>query len=275
MRHGPAFGFALALVGSLVLSSPARAEQAGDRLWLRAGAFRPAFDSKARIDVPGTPIEGTEIDFEDDLGLEGKDAVFDIEGGVRITHRFRLEAGYVSLGRTRELSLGRDIRWEETVYPVRARVEAGLGSDIYRVAAGYSLLRSERAELGLRAGAHITTFRMFIEGEASFNDQSVGLKREEKDQTVPLPHLGLFANYDLSDRLTLHGNANYFALEVGKYRGQIVDLSAGVSARILPRIGVGARYRYVGYGVRARSDRWQGRVDYTFHGPALFLEAAL
>lgn len=244
-------------------------------MWLRAGAFWPSFDSKARIDVPGTPVDGTVIDFESDLGLGEKQVVVDADAGVRAGGRLRLEAGYFSLRRTREHTLARDIRWEETVYPVNARVEAGLRTDVYRLAMGYSLVRSANAELGIRAGAHVTSFKMFVEGDASVGGLSVGVKREEKNKTIPLPHAGLFANYDLSGTVSLHGNANYFELEVGKYKGQLVDLSAGIAVRILPRVGMGARYRYVGYGLRARSDRWQGKVDYTFHGPAIFLEAAL
>jgi len=268
--------FILASLGGLLMpiAAPARAEHGSDRVWLRAGAYRPSFDSKARIDIPNTPVDGTVITFEGDLGLDDRKTVADVEAGARILGGLRVEAGYFSLRRTGERSLGRDIRWEETVYSARARVESGFRSDIYRLALGYSFIRSEPLELGVRAGLHVTTFKLFIEGEASVSDRPVGVKREEKQKTLPLPHLGLFANYRLSRTFTLHGDANHFELEVGRYKGRLTDLSAGITARVTPHVGIGAGYRRVDYGLRARSDRWEGRVDYSFNGPEIYLEAA-
>ncbi len=258
----------------LVFAQPAHAERPEDKAWLQAGAFFPTFDSTAQIDVPDTSIDGTVIDFERDLDLAKRKTVPDIEGGLRITNRLRLEGGFFSLKRNGETKLDRDIRWEETIYPATADVKSGFRTDIYRVAVGYSFVKSPNLEVGARIGAHVTDFKMFIEGNGTVDGETILLKNEAKNRTIPLPNVGLYANANLSRVFTVSGGANWFQLKVDDYKGRLIDLSAGVSARVLPHVGIGVRYRYVDYTLHAKASDWEGRVDYTFHGPAVFLEAA-
>lgn len=258
----------------LTISFPAYAERPADRAWLQAGIYRPSFNSHAQVNVPDAPIDGSDISFEGDLGLAKQKTVANVEAGVRITNRLRLEGGYFSLRRNASHVLDRDIRWEETVYPVNTQIGAGFRTDVHRVALGYSLLKTEDAELGIRIGAHVTRFDMFIEGSALVEGRPLARRREQKDKTLPLPHLGTYANYNISPALALHGGANYFELSIDDKKGRLVELSAGVSARITPNIGLGARYRYVDYSLRVQSEDWRGKVDYRFRGPALFIEAA-
>ena len=86
------------------------------------------------------------------------------------------------------------------------------------------------------------------------------------------PNLGLYANVDLSRTFSLNAGANWFKIKVGDYKGNIFDVSAGISARVVRNLGIGARYRYVDYGLRAQADDWDGKVNYRFHGPAVFVE---
>jgi len=260
--------------GIVLVPWPAHAERLTDRAWLQAGLYRPSFHSHAQVSVPDAPVEGTDISFEGDLGLASHKTVANVEAGVRVTDRFRLEGGYFSLKRRGERALDRDILWEDTTYPVNTRIGAGFRTDVYRIALGYSLVKSRNAELGVRVGAHVTQFNMFIEGNATVNGQTLPQRREQKDKTIPLPHLGVFANLDVARGVSLHGGANYFELKIDDKKGRLVDLSAGISGRITPNIGVGARYRYVNYRLRMHSDDWRGKVDYRFKGPALFVEAA-
>lgn len=263
-----------AAVSSALISVPAYAERVSDKAWIQAGVFRPSFDSSAQVSLPNGPIEGTQINLETDLGMATHKNVAQVDAGVRLTHRLRLEGGYIALKRQAQHELERDIVWEETLYPTQAVVGSGVETDILRVALGYSLLKNEHIEMGVRLGAHITHFDMFIEGSAMVGGQPAGQRRERKNKTVPLPNVGLFATADISPLISVHGGANYFALKVDDKKGKLVDLSAGLSARLAPHLGVGARYRFVDYSLRVREDDWRGRVDYRYHGPALFVEAA-
>lgn len=261
-------------VSSALISTPAYAERVTDKGWIQAGLFRPSFDSDVQVSLPNGPVEGTQINLETDLGMAKHKNIAQIEAGVRLTPRLRLEGGYIALKRKTAHELERDILWEDTLYPAHADIGSGVETDIFRVALGYSLLKNDHAEMGVRLGAHITHFDMFIEGSAMVGGQPAGQRRERKNKTLPLPNVGVFANVDISPVFSVHGGANYFALKIDDKKGKLVDLSAGVSGRLAPHIGIGARYRYVDYSLRVRDDDWRGKVDYRFYGPALFVEAA-
>lgn len=267
--------YALVSGASMAVVSPAFAEQVNDQFWLQAGIFRPSFDSDAQLSVADSPIEGTDIDFEGDLYLPKRKSVANVEAGARLTDKLRVEAGYFALRRKASHVLEGDILWEDIVYPVATEVTAGFETDIYRLALGYSPLKTDTAELGVRLGAHVTRFNIFIAGDTLDSAPAVQVyKRKRKEMTVPLPHVGLYGNLQLSSVFALHSNANYFQIRLGSKKGSLVDFSAGASARITPNIGIGARYRYVDYDLRIKKSDWHGKVSYSFSGPALYLEAA-
>ncbi len=254
------------------LAGTAHAERVSDKGWIQAGIYYPKFDSDGRIDSVTGP--GTGIDFEDDLNVDDRKVVADITAGWRISNKFRLEGEYFPLNRRGSTTLSRNINWGEAVYPANAVVESGFDTDMFRAAIGYSFVRNENTEFGVRIGAHVTTSKLFIEGQASVAGGATQFHREQTDATVPLPNGGLYVNYDLSPVWTLSGSADYFDIKVGNYKGGITNLAAGVTARVAPHIGIGARFRYVDYRLKAESDSWVGKANSTFFGPALYLEAA-
>lgn len=192
-----------------LVGAPAYAERVTDESWIQAGLFRPSFDSDVQVSLPNGPVEGTQINLETDLGMAKHKNIAQIEAGVRLTPRLRLEGGYIALKRKTAHELERDILWEDTLYPAHADIGSGIETDIFRVALGYSLLKNDHVEMGVRLGAHITHFDMFIEGSAMVGGQPAGQRRERKNKILPLPNVGVFANVDISPIFSVHGGANY------------------------------------------------------------------
>lgn len=269
LRSGyAAIGAALVASG---LPGIAHAERSDDDAWIQAGVYWPRFDSRTRFSVVGG--NGTEIDYERDLNLDDRKLVADVTAGVRLGKRFRVEAEYFSLKRRGTTTLNKDIEWEDAIYPANVAIRAGFDTRLIRAAVGYSFVRNEKAEVGARIGAHITTVDAFIEGSASVNGVVQSGRADGDKTTLPMPNVGLYLNHDLGQTFSLHGGADFFDIKLGKRKGGLANLSAGVSARLSDTVGVGLRYRYVKYTLRKRADTYVGRVTYEFSGPALYLEA--
>ena len=261
--------FAVA-AASAAAAQPAWAETAADHAWLDAGGFVASVDSNLRIDNTAAGIRGTDIDFERHLGLDDGRFLPKVTGGVRVGRRFRVEADYFSLDREAQIVLDGEIRIEDTVFPADVEVTTDFDTRIYRLAAGYSLVRNDKAEFGVAAGAHVT--------KASFRIQAdvLGLHLEEhRSKSVPLPNVGVYGNVHLWGPLSLQGNIDAFKMKAGDYKGTLIDAQLGVEARFAKNFGVGLGYRHAHYKVIADKSDWHGKLTYDYSGPMAYLTLAL
>lgn len=249
---------------------PARAEQPRHDFYAKGGVFFNSVDSSIRIDANNVNI-GSEIDFENDLGLPSKTTLPFGLVGWRFSDNWRVEGEFFTLSRTRTKTIDRNITFGDVTYPVNGSVTAGLKTNIYRLVVGYSFVNRPDLEIGADFGAHLSNFSTFIEGVGSVAGATSALRREERSQLVPLPTVGVYGRYKLNDIFALVGRVDYFQLKISDYKGNLVDASAGVTARLTDHIGIGADFRYVDYGLRATATDFTGNVDYTFYGPFLYL----
>ncbi len=253
------------------MAAPALAQRHDDRFYGRAGAFIASVDSKLRIDS-STGSLGTSLDLESDLGLNKSQTLPFVQAGLRFGRNWRVEAEFFSLSRKGNISLDEAITVGDTVYGVAADLNSRLKTDIYRIAFGYSFINHENFELGADLGFHLSDFKVGVEGIGSVNGDEAVVRAERRDQLVPLPTLGLYTRFDLNKTFSLVGRVDYFALKIDRYRGELIDTSAGINARVTRNLGVGADFRYVSYKLRASADDFSGRVSYDFYGPFLYLE---
>jgi hypothetical protein len=263
-----------ALVASLLVAVPsiAMARPGDDRFYAKAGAFFPAVNSDLRIDGNGGTI-GTEIDLENDLGLPvHKTLPFGLIGW-RFSDNWRVEAEYFSVSRESNIILDKDLSIGNTTFPVNANITSGLSTDVYRLAVGHSFSSGENYDIGGNIGLHLSDFAVFAEGTGSVNGVGGTRSSERRNQLVPLPTLGLYGLFAINDTLTLVSRINYFQLKISDYKGQLVDGSIGITAKLNRNFGIGADFRYVDYRLRAEADNFTGRVRYDFYGPFVYIVA--
>jgi len=265
LRPGIAFGLACAAAG-------ANAQLLEDRYWATLSGFWPSISSSARADWMVTGRPGTDVSFEDDLGLPVRKALPDFQAGMRLGERWRIEFEYYGLYRAGTRTLSRDIAWDDTVFPASASLSSQFDSDVFRVGAGWSFLKSPTAEVGGILGLHVTRFRIRLSGEASLGNASATSEFEEKDATVPLPTIGLYGAVQFTPGWYLRGRVDYFSLSSGNYDGRLVNATAGLSYFVTRNVGLGLGYRYVDYSLQVTRATWVGAVDYRFSGPVLSLE---
>jgi len=260
-------------MGFLCAATPAAAVRPEDKAWIQVGAFSPKIDTEIRVDVTNLDIEGTEVDFERDLNLDDRKGVPKIDAGIRLGKRFRLEADFLTLKRSGHTALERTITIDDTQFPLATEVDSELQTKIYRVAAGYSFIRNDKAEFGVSVGAHITKVKaevaatVLLPGDTAF-------RSERRDVSAPLPNVGLFGAVVLSKVFSIDGRMEAFALKVGDYKGRLIDARLGVSARLHKNIGVGLAYRRASYRLEVNKSDWDGRFEYRYSGPMAHLELA-
>lgn len=258
---------------ALVAASPcAVAQQAEDRWWFHLGGYRPTIDSVARSDFVAGDRPGTELRFEDELGLAKRKSLPWFQAGARLGERWRIELEYFALRRDGTRTVSRDISWGDEVFPVNATVSSEFDSDIFRLSAGYSFHRSDSAEFGAVLGLHTTRFRVALATKVSVGQATGGGREEAEDALIPLPTVGLYGNYRFGRNVFATGRVDYFAIGAGEYSGGLVNVQVSVGYRVTDRFGLAAGYRYVDYTVDVDKPRWRGGVDYRFSGPFLALQ---
>ena len=81
-----------------------------------------------------------------------------ILGKLRLGQRWRIEGEYFALNRSGTRVINKTINWGGNTYPIGITVNSEFDSDIYRLSAGYSFIKSTRSELGVALGLHVTDF---------------------------------------------------------------------------------------------------------------------
>ncbi len=259
-----AAGAALACVPGTAL-----AEVTTDKAWLDIGGFWAHIDSDLQLDNTTLGVEGTRVDFESHLGLDDSRAMPKITGGIRLGPRFRLEGDFFRLGRNGELAIEETLRIDATVFPGGALVETEFDTDVYRIALGYSLVRTDRGEFGVSAGAHYTR------GKFEITATALGLTLEERrSKSVPLPNVGVYGSMHLFGPVSLQGGVDLFKMKYGNYKVSQIDAQVSAEARVIRTVSLGLGYRYAGYELKGKKSDWRGKLNYSYSGPMAYVELA-
>jgi len=266
--QGSGMILAVAALAFLCMAAPdgvARAQRAtGERLSLSLGVFVADRDTNTRIDAEsGSP--GTDVDLEQDLGLDSTDSVFRVDGYYKFSDRHRIDASWFDLSRSSTKVIDRDIEWNGTIYPIDTSVDSVIDLDIYKVAYTYSFLKRDKGFLGVSAGLYVADF-------ATALDAPVLDRRESGDATAPLPVFGLRGEYRLSDRWTLRASGEFFLFEYGDWDGSLYDVYAGIDYRFTEHFAVGAALNAVDFDIGVEKQNLAGNLDWGYAGGLLFLK---
>lgn len=154
------------MAATLLWQAPVQAQTLSDDFWINAQAYYPKVDTQVRVDANTDQSIGTDIDFERDLDLDGKEVLPAVSAGARFG-RVVVGADFFRLKRSGSVGIAREIEFDGATYPVNARVDSGFSSDIYRLTVGYAFVSKPDLEIGAALGLHATNFRVSLSGEAS------------------------------------------------------------------------------------------------------------
>ncbi|PIF34499.1 hypothetical protein CLU81_5150 [Flavobacterium sp. 9] len=209
---------------------------------------------------------GTTIDLEDDLGFRKSTNTFLADLQWRISRRSQFEISYFYLNRTTSRTLKRTIEFGDHTYPVDAAVESFFKTSIFRVSYGYAFFVDPKYEFGLMIGAHIIQSEVGI----SLLGATVGLSyKDEYNFTAPLPDIGIWGGYAISDRFAAKGNVSYFALKINNIDGKVTSGDFSVLYKVIENLHFSLSYTGLNFRVDVEKEKGQGYFKWGYNGPLI------
>lgn len=260
---------ALAAAGVASLAAaPASAQALDERFWLEGSGYFPGIETKINVSRPGFP--GTDIDVENDLGMEDTDTLPAVYAGWRFSPRWILTGEFYALDRDANVTLGRTIEFDGSTYPVGVSIDSRIASDVYRATIGYSFIHNDYSELGASIGLHATDFDIELTGEAQVGPAVRQVVTRRREFLAPMPTVGVYGTYEVTPKVILNGRVDFLSLEVDEYGGGITNAQASVSYRFTKMFSAGLAYRYVAYDLQVEKTDYNADIDYNFSGPSIF-----
>ncbi len=256
----------LLIVGIGVQSLPvtADAQEARERSSFTIGVFITDRRSTARLDSTLGP--GTDIDLENDLGMETSSTVARIGGYYWITPRQRLDFSLFDLSRTSTKQIDQMIDFGDEVFNVNTVVSAKSDLTILKAAYTFAVVDRERGFLGITGGLYVASTTLAL------SEATLGTAKSE-DLTAPLPVIGLRGEYEITDRITLRGAGEWFQIDTGDVSGSLNDIYVGVDYGFNERMAVGLAYNDVSMNIGAsETGGFEGALDWGYDGFLLYFK---
>lgn len=232
-----------------------------DRFMIRGG-YLFVFGADTDIQLNGSRGVGTAIDFNRTLGGQTDYSGFRIDSMYRFNDRHSLGISYYRVLRDANRTIDTDLNVKDITIAAGAHVTSSLNFDLWRLVYNYSFYRNEKVELGISPSLYMLKLKFNIAGDATCNSSSstatpncagqpTSLGTANEKVTVPLPSLGAYFNYHITQKLMSQARFDWFYLKVGNsFEGSMFEFYAGLEYRLFTHFSLGASY-----------DRLQANVD--------------
>jgi hypothetical protein len=270
MRYGIARDMLLAaafLGGVILLPATSSAEEPQfmrERGSVLLGAFVTDRATSARLD--SSSGAGSDIDLEDDLGLEDSTSVARFGGYFWFKPRHRFDFSIFDLSRDATRQIQETIDFGDEMFLINTVVNTSNDVTIYKLDYTFAPLNRPRGFLGLVGGLYVSANKL------SLGSPNVGVA-ESEDLTAPLPVIGLRGEYEITERIALRGAMQWFGIDTGDVEGRLVDTYIGADYTFGRRVAVGLAYNDVSMSVDATDETgWNGALDWGYDGILLYLK---
>ena len=238
-----------------------------DRLRLEINLLWASPSTKLRVDESPTQ-PGTEINAEDDLGLDDSQLLPQVELTLLPGERHLIRLSRFAIDRSAAKHLEKNISFDDQDYLVGERVDSILNLTMFGLTYGYRFIRTQQAEISASFGIQIAD----VETNAVVRNRVV---RESENGVAPLPLLGIEGRYDFSPRWSAEARVQYLTVNETDVDGSILDARLGVTWRMNPYLLFGLGYRTFQIDVNSADEDTPGFVDLTVAGPLLFVRASM
>ena len=248
--------------------------QATDRaIELRGGWFFPQFNTDLRVDS-NTSV-GTNIDLEDDLGLDSSTHTWFAGLQWRFFNRHRLAVEYWKTDRSSTYTLNKDITVEDTTYSAGATMNTTFNLEMVPISYSYSFIKTDQHELALSIGVHWSQMDLGLNGTASAvgGGGAAGVNTSfSTSPDLPLPLIGADYGFKISDDWKVSARAGYFSMDINDIDGSLIGAGVDTEYWFSKHIAAGAGVDYFRLDVSATVDDFRGDAQYSYVGPKVFLK---
>ena len=246
---------------------PPPASPITDRLAIRAGALIGSVSTQGHVDDPNSAIPGTQISWEQDLGLTPDLHQGRVEFIFRLRERNRLRVDMWEVNRSTVATPASNIVFGSIVLTPADQVDSTFNWRQIDVTYTYSVLRGARYELGAGIGAHA------IQAES---DERVWARGAHESFTGawPFATVALDGTWLITRRFSFNARAQYLSLNVNSNSGALGDYHADVQFRWRPNLAFGIGYASTHARVEVRNSNPNGDITFNTHGAELFVRAS-
>jgi len=225
----------------LAFVSQARAEEPlPDKFRLSFGGYALArFDSNISMTEPNLGA-GISISPQDTLGLDIENTVLRLEGYYRFKPQHALTYSWYSISSEGTKTLDESFEWVDEdgnsiTIPAKAQIVSNLDYDIFKVGYLWSFHHTDKVEIGVGAGLHITRLSLGLDVT-----DPPGIGTEDVDTTVPLPVFSVLLKYNITPKWSWYLKSEAFALKFDKWAGSYRDSTLGIEYRGWKHVALGA-----------------------------------
>jgi hypothetical protein len=239
-----------------------------DHFALRVSYYAPTVDTFLRLDR-STGQPGSELQVEDDLGMEDKPNQARAEMTFRLRERNRLRVDYFKLTRYGDKVLNRTIAFGDQTFLVNERAQTMIDWRQLTLTYTRSVLYFDRFELG--AGLGISLLETKAKGEVVARNV-----REQEDAVAPFPTFALDATWRISKRWSMNVRGQTFTANLDEFDGSLSDYHGDIQYRWRKNFAFGLGYTSL--KIKAQStdvdQDMPGRFDQDISGPEFFIRAS-
>jgi hypothetical protein len=203
---------------------------------------------------------------EKDLGFNKEIGTFLANFQWQISRRSKLSLNYFKVNRSSNRTLGKDIVFEDNTYYAGSPVHSFFNTLIYQFSYGYAFLSKPKYEAGLFIGSHILSAKSGI----SLNGTSGGASTQNDfGFTAPLPDLGIWGGWAVSDRFALNADISYFALTLNNKSGRLLAVNLSFTYKLIDQLDLTLGYTGLNFNVDVEKNDVTGNFKWGYNGPAL------
>ena len=233
-----------------------------------------AISSEPTIELNGETTSGDNVNFDEVLG--GGDASrvrldADWRFGDSQRHKMRLIA--FSMSRDNKKMIDEQIDWGDVTYPVDAELKAEFKFSVVELAYEYAFLRRDNYELGGSIGLHYAGIDASLKAERTATGEVIN-RSNDASVDVPLPVVGLRGLWKLPHNFYVDAQAQYFALAIDEYDGNVQDYRLMLTWQPKSWLGVGIGYNMFKVDLDVEKDKFNGSLAWKYDGPMVFYSAS-
>ena len=244
-----------------------RASPITDHFALRGTFFAAQLNTTLHLDSSVT-APGTLLNAEHDLGLKGHLNQGRMELIFRLHERHRLRVDYFGSDRDGDRAIGQNILFGGHTFMSGDLVQSDLQYSMLGFTYTYSVIRTERFELGAGLGVHL------LQADARGTDVTLQ-QNAESSGVGAFPTPALDGTWAISQRFAWTARAQYLSATVHGITGALGDYHTDLQYRWTPNFEIGLGYEEIRAQLSVqRSSTTPGGFTLSVKGPELFLRAS-
>jgi len=169
----------------------------------------------------GMGVEGTDIDFQEDLGLDAETVNPYVRLNIGMSERWDLRLSFWHTKHDETSPLPRTQSFGGITFNSGVETETTFSMDSYSVMLGYKFIDGEQIDFTVLLGGG--AYRVEMEMENALGALS------EQTALIPTPLVGVAMNIDLSESLAIRAQVTGMGLSVSDASGEAFDAEAAIT----------------------------------------------